>query len=76
MDMLASENDVVIVRATIDLAHNLGLKVTAEGVESAEALEMLKRFGCDIGQGYFFSRPMPIEELEKWLSARTMQLTS
>jgi diguanylate cyclase (GGDEF)-like protein len=76
MDMLASENDVVIVRATIDLAHNLGLKVTAEGVENAEALEMLKRFGCDIGQGYFFSRPMPIDELEKWLSARTMKLTS
>lgn len=69
MDMLASESDAVIVRATVDLAHNLGLKVTAEGIENPEALEMLKQFGCDIGQGFLFARPMPKAELEAWLSA-------
>ncbi|MDD5365575.1 MAG: bifunctional diguanylate cyclase/phosphodiesterase [Gallionellaceae bacterium] len=69
MDMLASESDAVIVRATVDLAHNLGLKVTAEGIENPEALEMLKRFGCDIGQGFLFAQPMPMAELEAWLSA-------
>ncbi len=68
IDMLTSENDAVIVRATVDLAHNLGLKVTAEGIESAEALEMLRRFGCDTGQGYLFSRPVPAPELIGMLS--------
>jgi len=70
MDMLASDNDAVIVRATIDLAHNLGLKVTAEGVETPEALEMVKRFGCDIAQGYYFSQALPRADFETWLAER------
>ena len=69
MDMLESENDTVIVRAIVDLAHNLGLKVTAEGIMNAEALNRLKSYGCDIGQGYLFSKPLPASEFIAWLSA-------
>lgn len=69
MDMLSSENDAIIVRATVDLAHNLGLKVTAEGVETEEALSILRGYGCDIGQGYLFSKPKPLMEILDWLQA-------
>ena len=67
MDMLGSENDAVIVRATVDLAHNLGLKITAEGVESAQILEALRGMGCDIAQGYFISRPLSAQAFSEWL---------
>ena len=67
MDLATNENDEVIVRTTIELGHNLGLKVTAEGVENEESLAKLRHFGCDFGQGYFFSRPIPVDQLEKWL---------
>ncbi len=67
MDMEENENDAVIVRSTIDLAHNLGLKVTAEGVETQGAWDMLCILGCDSAQGYFMGRPMPAEKLEAWL---------
>ncbi len=66
--MVKNENDAIIVRSTIDLAHNLGLKVVAEGVEDQETLHMLASLGCDTGQGYFFARPMPAEDLSRWLS--------
>ena len=67
-DMLANENDAIIVRATVDLAHNLGLKVTAEGIEDQEALAILTRMGCDLAQGYIFSKPLPRVELDHWLA--------
>jgi diguanylate cyclase len=73
MDMLSSENDAIIVRATIDLAHNLGFSVTAEGVESVEAMEMLKRMGCEFGQGFLFSKPLTRSDLEKWLAGQTVE---
>jgi diguanylate cyclase (GGDEF)-like protein/PAS domain S-box-containing protein len=60
--------DAVIVRSTIDLAHNLGLTVVAEGVEDEQALNMLMEYGCDIAQGYFFSQPRQPEELTDWLA--------
>jgi diguanylate cyclase (GGDEF)-like protein/PAS domain S-box-containing protein len=60
--------DAVIVRSTIELAHNLGLTVVAEGVEDEAALEMLIEDGCDSAQGYYFSRPRPAEELTAWLT--------
>lgn len=63
-----SESDAVIVRSTIDLAHNLGLGVVAEGVEDREILDLLAVLGCDTGQGFYFSRAMPAESLEGWLS--------
>ncbi len=67
MDMEENENDAVIVRSTIDLAHNLGLKVTAEGVETQDAWDLLAILGCDRSQGYFMGRPMPVEKLMEWL---------
>lgn len=59
--------DGVIVRSTIELGHNMGLKVIAEGVESSEACEMLRRFGCDMAQGYFISRPLSSPQFVQWL---------
>jgi len=56
------------VRSTIDLAHNLGLTVVAEGVEDQVALDMLVEYGCDSAQGHFFSRPCAAEELTAWLT--------
>jgi diguanylate cyclase (GGDEF)-like protein/PAS domain S-box-containing protein len=67
-NMVKNENDAIIVRSTIDLAHNLGLKVVAEGVEDQEALQLLASLGCDTGQGYLFAQPMPPEDFSRWLS--------
>jgi diguanylate cyclase (GGDEF)-like protein len=55
--------DVTLVRSTIDLAHSLGLRVVAEGVEDEEALELLAGLGCDLAQGYLISKPKPASEL-------------
>jgi len=65
--LITNKDDEIIVRSTIDLAHNLGLSVVAEGIESKEILDMLMILGCDIGQGYYFSRPIPSDELSCWL---------
>ena len=67
MEMNEDENDAMIVRSTIDLAHNLGLEVVAEGVESEEALNLLRLLDCDGAQGYYISRPMSVTALEQWL---------
>jgi diguanylate cyclase len=67
--MDADENDAVIVRSTIDLGRNLGLRVVAEGVETADAWHQLVMLGCDIAQGYYLSRPVPAAELAAWLRA-------
>ena len=67
MDMEVNENDAVIVRSTIDLAHNLGLRVTAEGVETRDAWNALGTLGCDCSQGFFMGRPMPADRLQAWL---------
>jgi diguanylate cyclase (GGDEF)-like protein len=65
--MASSNSDAVIVRSTIDLGHNLGLHVVAEGVETQDAWEKLKALGCDTAQGYHLGRPMPAADLERWL---------
>ena len=59
-----------IVRSIIDMSHQLGLKVVAEGVETAEQLEFLRQYGCDYIQGYYFSRPLPEEEFVEMLDTR------
>jgi EAL domain-containing protein (putative c-di-GMP-specific phosphodiesterase class I) len=65
----AAGDDAVIVRSTIDLAHNLGLTVVAEGVEDEASKELLVGYGCDRAQGYFFARPCPADEFIAWLAA-------
>jgi len=65
--LTTNDDDAVIVRSTIDLAHSMGLKVVAEGVEDQDILDTLKILSCDIAQGYHMSRPVPVEELEVWL---------
>jgi len=67
MNMNNNDNDAVIVRSTIDLARNLGLKVVAEGVESLEIWHLLNKLGCNYAQGFYMSKPLPVEKLEVWL---------
>lgn len=62
------DNDAAIVRATIELGHNLGLTVVAEGVEERATWDALVALGCDLIQGYYLSRPVPAAELKRWLS--------
>ncbi len=69
MQMTENESDSVIVRSTVDLAHNLGLAVVAEGVECDQHVGLLHSLGCDLGQGYHFSHPLPAEKLADWLAS-------
>jgi len=68
MNMLDDPKDKSIVKAVIDLAHNLGLDVVAEGIEAQAMQDLLTEMGCDYGQGYHIARPMPEDALKKWLS--------
>ncbi len=74
IDMLDDENDAIIVRSTIELAHNLGLEVVAEGVENAEVLDLLRAQGCDAAQGYHIARPMPLDGLLHWLASLSRRM--
>lgn len=67
LEMNDSESDTKIVHATIDLAHNLGLRVVAEGVEDDVVLATLHALQCDTAQGFGISRPLPAEGLQNWL---------
>jgi len=66
MNMERDADDAKIVRSTIDLGHNMGLRVVAEGIESEAVWNILVRMGCDQGQGYFMSRPIPSDQLIAW----------
>ena len=66
MSMQTDQDDAMIVRSTIDLAHNLGLTVVAEGVENAAILESLRTLACDEAQGYHIARPMPVADFLAW----------
>jgi diguanylate cyclase (GGDEF)-like protein len=70
MHMVEDEDDATIVRSTIELGHNMGLEVVAEGVEDRAGLEFLKRLGCDQVQGYYISKPLPTPQFVEWLKAR------
>ncbi|MDQ4144767.1 MAG: EAL domain-containing protein [Actinomycetota bacterium] len=72
--MQSDENDLLIVQSIIDLAHNMGLEVVAEGVENAQVVEMLKLLGCDFIQGWHRGRPVPAKEIP-WLLG-VMQTTA
>lgn len=67
MDMLVDEQDEIIVNSTINLAHNLGLNVVAEGVESAEVYQRLQAHQCDCAQGFHIAKPMPATHATDWL---------
>ncbi|HMY40044.1 MAG TPA: EAL domain-containing protein, partial [Marinagarivorans sp.] len=71
--MLQDKQDQIIVHSTINLAHNLGLYVVAEGVESAEVWAELKQLGCDAAQGFYLGIPMPAPDSLAWLSQGSWQ---
>jgi diguanylate cyclase (GGDEF)-like protein/PAS domain S-box-containing protein len=73
MHLATDRNDDVIVRSIIDLAHNLGLTVVAEGVEDQATMDLLVEYECDIIQGYHLARPCPIEDLNQWLTTSSHQ---
>lgn len=71
--MMTDEDTATIVESIITLARRLGLAVVAEGIETAEQLELLRSFDCPLGQGYYFSRPLPAEELGRWLELTELE---
>jgi diguanylate cyclase (GGDEF)-like protein len=73
--MATDAGDLAIVRAVVDLARHFNLVVVAEGVESEVTVSLLESVGCDIGQGFLFSRALPYERLEAWLSLQTEPIT-
>ncbi|GAA3957966.1 hypothetical protein GCM10022278_15580 [Allohahella marinimesophila] len=72
-DLTSSTDDQVIVKTTLEMAQNLGYRVVAEGVENQEMLDILIDLDCDLIQGYFLARPMPLPALLDWLSERGLQ---
>lgn len=66
-DMELDASDTVIVRSTIALGHNLGMKVVAEGVENIEIWDLLTTLGCDASQGFYMSRPLSVADLDEWM---------
>jgi diguanylate cyclase len=68
MNMLDDRAHAAIVRSIVELGHNLGFSVVAEGVETADVLASIRATGCDKAQGFYFARPMPIDDLRVWLS--------
>ena len=68
-DMLENPSHAAIVRAIIDLGHNLGLRVVAEGIETRDVFRALHESGCDVAQGFLLSRPMPVDDLPRFFAA-------
>jgi EAL domain-containing protein (putative c-di-GMP-specific phosphodiesterase class I) len=66
-DLPTSERDRKLVRAMIGMAHDLGYRVVAEGVESEEGVALLAEWECDEAQGYYFSKPLSVADMEAWL---------
>ncbi|NVK26311.1 MAG: EAL domain-containing protein [Gammaproteobacteria bacterium] len=67
-NLAVDESDQIIVQSTVELAHNLGLSVVAEGIEDETALTWLKKLGCEFAQGYFISKPLPPHLFDKWVA--------
>ena len=68
-ELATNRADAAIVRSVVDLGHNLGLQVVAEGIETEECWAATAATGCDLAQGFLLARPMPIEEMTSWLAA-------
>lgn len=73
MNLATDPTDAVLVRSAVTLAHSLGLRVVAEGVENTGALELLYAMGCDLAQGYLIARPMPLADLVTFLGNRALK---
>ena len=69
MGMATDASDVVLVQSAVDLGHNLGLHVVAEGVEDADTQAALTAMGCDLVQGYHIRRPATPADIDSWLEA-------
>ena len=65
-DMTTSNDSLLIVKATIDLAHGLGMTATAEGIETEDQARLLRELGCDVGQGYWIAQPLEPDKLDVW----------
>ena len=68
--LASSESDAIMVRSTVNLAHELGLQVVAEGIEDAATLDILGKMGCDYAQGYFISKPVEARDFCRLVSKR------
>jgi diguanylate cyclase len=68
-DIVRNPAHAAIVRSVVELGHNLGFQLVAEGVETADVLEVVAGTGCDLVQGYYFARPMPFDQLVERLAA-------
>ena len=75
-NMTTNPNDRTIVRAVIELSHQLGLEVVAEGIESVDLLEALSAWGCDAAQGYAITPPLAAADVATWLNTRRTRPTS
>ncbi|HEY2708932.1 MAG TPA: GGDEF domain-containing phosphodiesterase [Caulobacteraceae bacterium] len=75
-EIVRSRRDAVVTRSLIDLAHGLGMKVVAEGVEDAKTAAVVASLGCDLGQGFYFGRPMPLPSLIELLDAEAKSATA
>lgn len=76
INLLEDENDITIVKSTIDLGHNLNLTIIAEGVESVETYNHLRDIDCDLAQGIYIAPPMPIDELESWYTSNQPKVSA
>ena len=76
MDMVKDKDDRAIVESTIQLAHSMGLKVVAEGVETNEISKQLVELNCDIIQGYYISKPIPVDEITNMLTKESVLTSS
>ncbi len=75
-DFLVNPPSRTIIMSTIEMAHNLGIKVVAEGIEDPESIDALIKLGCDVGQGFYYAKPMASEPLDKWLKANPAYLNT
>jgi EAL domain-containing protein (putative c-di-GMP-specific phosphodiesterase class I) len=74
LELTKPGSGAAVVHAIVDLSRHLGLEVVAEGVETAAHVQLLTEMGCDVGQGYFFARPLPAGEVAAWIEAREAPL--